>query len=114
MTLTPVCLSIQWEPERQMLTSHDSSVLLGVFMLTLRCLEQPPEDVVKDEETEAQAQAHTTRKEYSQVLFEQVCLNPITKCMGLPVVGHGHVPSYDQLRTQTRTSLPPKRGRKQQ
>lgn len=78
-----------------MLPSHDSSAILSVFMLTLRCSEQPPEDMVKDEETEAHAQAHTTRKGYSQVLFEQVCLNPITKCMGLPGAGHGHMPSYN-------------------
>lgn len=78
-----------------MLTSHDSSAILSVFVLTLRCSEQPPEDVVKDEETEAQAQADTTRKEYSQVFFEQICLNPITKCKGLPVVGCGHMPAHN-------------------
>lgn len=62
-----------------MQTPHGSRAILNVFMLTLWCSDRPPEDTVKDEDTEAHAQTHTTRRGYSQVLFEQVCLNSITK-----------------------------------
>lgn len=61
-SLASVCPSVQWERERQMLTPHDSSASLNVFVLALPHSEQPPEDMVKDEEIEAHVQAHTTKK----------------------------------------------------